>query len=45
VLDDLERRLVIGNENPKAAVAQVANARAVYEASRSAFWPTLSTGL
>jgi len=45
VLDDLERRLVIGNENLKAAVAQVANARAVYEASRSAFWPTLSTGL
>jgi NodT family efflux transporter outer membrane factor (OMF) lipoprotein len=45
VLDDLQRRLVIGNENLKTAIAQVASARALYEASRSAMWPTLSTGL
>jgi NodT family efflux transporter outer membrane factor (OMF) lipoprotein len=43
VLDDLERRLVIGNENLKVAVAQVASARATYVASRAALWPTLST--
>ena len=45
VLDDLERRLVIGNENLKVSVAQVASARATLEASRSALFPTLSTGL
>jgi NodT family efflux transporter outer membrane factor (OMF) lipoprotein len=45
VLDDLQRRLVVGNENLKASIARVASARAVYEASRSALWPTLSTGL
>jgi len=45
VLDDLERRLEIGNETLKAAAAQVANARATYDASRSALWPTLSAGL
>jgi len=45
VLDDLERRLVFGNENLKASAAQVASARASYEASRSALWPTLSAGL
>ena len=45
VLDDLQARLVIGNENLKAAVAQVASARAQLEASRSALWPTLSAGL
>ncbi len=45
VLDDLERRLVIGNENLKAAVAQVASARATLDAGRSALFPTLSTGL
>jgi NodT family efflux transporter outer membrane factor (OMF) lipoprotein len=45
VLDDLERRLVIGNENLKAVIAQVAGARAALEASRSAVYPTLSTGL
>ena len=45
VLDDLQRRLVIGNENLKAAVAQIASARATLEASRSALWPTLSAGL
>jgi len=45
VLNDLAQRLVIGNENLKAAVAQVANARAVVDASRSALFPTLSVGL
>jgi NodT family efflux transporter outer membrane factor (OMF) lipoprotein len=45
VLNDLANRLVIGNENLKAAVAQVANARAVVDASRSALFPTLSVGL
>jgi hypothetical protein len=45
VLDDLERRLVIGNENLKVAAAQVASARATYVASRAALWPTLSTAV
>jgi NodT family efflux transporter outer membrane factor (OMF) lipoprotein len=45
VLDDLERRLVIGNENLKIALAQVASARATYVASRAALWPTLSTAV
>jgi NodT family efflux transporter outer membrane factor (OMF) lipoprotein len=45
VLDDLEQRLVIGNENLKAVIAQVAGARAALEASRSAVYPTLSAGL
>jgi NodT family efflux transporter outer membrane factor (OMF) lipoprotein len=45
VLDDLERRLVIGNENLKVALAQVASARATYVASRAALWPTLSTAV
>ena len=45
VLDDLEGRLVIGNNNLRAVAAQVANARAVLEASRSAVYPTLSAGL
>lgn len=44
VLDDLERRLVIGNENLKVTAAAVANARAVYAASRTAFLPGLSAG-
>lgn len=44
VLDDLQRRLVIGNENLKASLAAVANARALYDASRSALLPTLSVG-
>ncbi len=42
VLDDLESRLLIGNENLKSSVAQVANARAVLDASHSATLPTLS---
>lgn len=45
VLDDLQQRLVIGNENLKAAVAQVGSARAALTASRAALWPTLSAGL
>ena len=45
VLDDLERQLVIGNENLKSLAAAVSSARAVLEASRSAFYPTLSAGL
>jgi NodT family efflux transporter outer membrane factor (OMF) lipoprotein len=45
VLDDLERRLVIGNENLKAAVAQVASARAALDASRAATRPTLSASV
>lgn len=45
VLDDLQRRLVIGNEGLQSAVAAVASARAVVEASRSAMLPTLSAGL
>src|SRR5436190_20100760 len=44
VLDELQAKLVIGNENLKVAVAQVASARAQLEASRSALWPTLSAG-
>lgn len=44
VLDDLEARLVLGNENLKAALAQVAQARAALQASRAALSPTLSVG-
>lgn len=44
VLDDLQGRLVIGNETLKSQVAAVASARAAYEASRSAMYPTLSAG-
>lgn len=42
VLDDLQARLVIGNENLKAAVARVAAARALVDASRAAEGPTLN---
>ncbi len=45
VLDDLQQRLVIGNQNLRAVVAQVASARAALEASRGAVYPTLSAGL
>ena len=45
VLDDLQSRLVTGNETLKSQVAAVASARAAYEASRSARYPTLSAGL
>ena len=45
VLDDLEARLVIGNENLKVSMAQVSIARAALDASRSAMFPSLSAGL
>lgn len=45
VLNDLQARLVIGNENLKASIAQVASARAAVDASSSALLPTLSLGL
>jgi NodT family efflux transporter outer membrane factor (OMF) lipoprotein len=45
VLDDLQARLVIGNENLKAAVAQVAGARATLAGSRASQLPTLSASL
>ena len=45
VLDSLEEKLVIGNENLKLVVAQVASARAVLTGSQQATRPTLSAGL
>ena len=45
VLDDLQSKLVIGNENLKTALTQVAQARASLDASRGALWPTLGVGL
>ncbi|MNR83803.1 Outer membrane protein OprM precursor [compost metagenome] len=45
VLNDLQGRLVVGNENLKSLVAQVAAARAAVAASYSARLPTLSVGL
>lgn len=45
VLNELQQRLVIGNQNLKIAVARVASARATYEASRSAMWPKLSAAV
>ena len=45
VLNDLQARLVIGNENLKVSMAQVSIARAALDASRSAMLPTLSAGL
>lgn len=45
VLDDLERRVVIGNESIKTSQAQLASAQAVLGASRSATGPTLSASL
>jgi len=45
VLDDLQRRLVIGNETLKSSIAAVASARAVLQGSQSALFPTLSTSL
>jgi NodT family efflux transporter outer membrane factor (OMF) lipoprotein len=45
VLDELEQRVVIGNETLKASVAQLASARATLDASQSAGYPTLSAGL
>ncbi len=45
VLDDLEGKLAIGNENLKAAVAQVAQARASLDASSAARWPIVGVAL
>jgi NodT family efflux transporter outer membrane factor (OMF) lipoprotein len=45
VLDDLERRVLIGNESLKTSLAQIANVRATLDASYSARQPTLSAGL
>ena len=45
VLDDLEGKLVLGNENLKVAISQVAQAHASLDASRAAQWPTLGAGL
>ena len=42
VLDQLQQRLVLGNENLKAAVAQVAAARAALGGARAAQLPALS---
>ena len=44
VLNELQRQLVIGNENLRSSLAAVASARALYDASGSALWPTLSVG-
>jgi len=45
VLDDLERRVLVGNESLKTSLAQIANVRATLDASYSAREPTLSAGL
>lgn len=45
VLNELQQRLVVGNEDLKTTLARVANARASLEASRSATQPTLSADL
>lgn len=45
VLDELQQRLVVGNENLKALGAAVVSARAVLAASRTAMFPTVSAGL
>ncbi len=45
VLNDLQGKLVVGNENLKAAIAQVAQARASFDASSASRWPSLGAGL
>lgn len=45
VLNDLEQRVVVGNETLKASVAALASARATLDASQTAVYPTLSAGL
>ena len=45
VLNDLEKRLVIGNENLKTAAAAVASAQAAVTASHEAMLPTLGTSV
>lgn len=42
VLDELQKRLVVGNETLKSAVAQVAAAQAALQASQAALWPGAS---
>ncbi|BBB59028.1 hypothetical protein UNDKW_0755 [Undibacterium sp. KW1] len=42
VLNELQQKLLLGNENLKSAAAQIANAKAVFKASQSALWPTVS---
>ncbi|HEY1091478.1 MAG TPA: TolC family protein, partial [Burkholderiaceae bacterium] len=44
VLDDLQQRLLIGNENLKSVATQVANARALLDAADQTGLPTLSVG-
>jgi NodT family efflux transporter outer membrane factor (OMF) lipoprotein len=44
-LNDLEQRVLVGNETLKASVAQLASARATLNASQSVAHPTLSAGL
>jgi NodT family efflux transporter outer membrane factor (OMF) lipoprotein len=44
VLNDLQQRLVVGNQNLKLVIAQMGNARALLDASRGASLPTLSVG-
>ena len=44
VLDGLQQRLAVGNQNLKLVVAQMAGARALFDASRGASLPTLSVG-
>ncbi|MDE2457365.1 MAG: efflux transporter outer membrane subunit [Burkholderiales bacterium] len=45
LLDDLERRLVIGNENLQIAAAQLASLRATLDASKQAVYPTVTANL
>lgn len=42
VLDDLQSQLLIGNENLKFAVAQVASARAALASTNAQRWPSVS---
>ncbi len=42
VLDELESRVAISNENIKAAAAAVLEARALVHQAQASFWPTLS---
>jgi outer membrane protein TolC len=44
VLDQLEARVDVSNENVKAAVAAYDQAKALVDQARAGFWPTLSGG-
>ncbi|MFG6415603.1 efflux transporter outer membrane subunit [Roseateles sp. DC23W] len=44
VLDELQAALTVGNQDLAAALARVASARAVVQASSAALFPTLSVG-